>query len=290
MTKHALNKWFFLLISCGSLIAISVMAQTSDVPPITATVLLTDISGSMDEIDGQGIVKLAAAQRAAINFLDAVRAEQTTLQGARIDLLSLVTFCDRADEQQGFTEDLAAVRNAITGLATCGKTNMVEGFDLAARSLQGLQNQLAIEQSIIILLSDGLPTTGRTVNDDPSILQADVISQLQAMRPLDVCLYAIPFGDPNAAPSDNSYVDLDFLQQMVNAIGCGSFYQPTDSSQLTQVYIDARIASIGGNVILGQTNVIRQGEQLNLPEIVVQPGQTELRIDTPGQREWSRRC
>jgi Mg-chelatase subunit ChlD len=251
------------------------LSQTSSIA--SATILLTDISGSMDERDASGIIKVDAAKSAINAYTNVVEAERQNTLDTRRDLLSLVTFCSSAQVEQSFTEDLNAMRNASTVLQTCGTTNMVEGVNLVTAQIQNFHNSYPGESVSVILLSDGIPTTGIAATER-SALQNEVIQALQPWQSEDVCLYIVPLGDPTVSSSSDRYVDLGFLQRMVDTVGCERLYNVEDASQLTEIYLDIRVRSQGSQVILGETQRILPNQTVELP-INVTEDQNTLRVD-----------
>jgi hypothetical protein len=98
-------------------------------------VLLLDTSASTQD-------KLVLIQRAAISFVE-------QLQGA--DRVKVVSFDSEVRELGGFTNDRAALKNAIYQTASGQGTKLYDAFELALNSLHSIQGRKAI-----VLFSDGV--------------------------------------------------------------------------------------------------------------------------------------
>ena len=249
--------------------------------PTTATVLLTDISGSMNERDAGGLVKLDAAKQASRVFIDAIAAERQNQVTSRRDYLTQLAFCDNSLEVQGFTTDLAAIRDAINILDTCGSTNMYAGFNLTIQRLSQFRASQPVDQTVVVLLSDGVPTetSSGLQTDDVTTLQDEVVNLMPQLQSQGACLYVIPLGDPNATLTDESFVDRDFLQRLVNVVGCGELLPFAQSGNLVNRYLSVRVASIGGNVVVDQTITVEQNQLVELAPVVVDASIGQFRID-----------
>jgi Mg-chelatase subunit ChlD len=111
------------------------------VPPQADIVLVFDRSGSM-QLDN----KIAAAQRAALDFLDAVDFSQ-----ARV---GLVSFNQTPLLDQPLTDDRAALAAAVERLTAIGGTDIAAAVEEASLELAGPRRR-PTAQGVLVLLTDG---------------------------------------------------------------------------------------------------------------------------------------
>ena len=274
-TKLVLVKLFLSLL----LLSLFGLAHAQDARLIN-TVLMIDISGSMDGTDSNRVIKLQAAKEAAVAFIEAIQAEKLSSGANARDAMALISFCNEAKLEQNFTEDLNLVRNRIIGLTTCGSTNMTQAFQIA-QSLAQMQSNSSTNPLNIILLGDGMPTESMFGASDEQSLKNEVIQTAQGLRAYNACLYAIAIGNPNTSSQSNDYVDLGFLRQVKNAVNpsCGELYASTNTSALIQNYLSIRVITRGGEVSFGQTSTIQPNQTINLQPFDIEAGTQQLRID-----------
>jgi VWFA-related protein len=114
--------------------------------PVT-TMLVMDISGSMDKND-----KISAAKEAAKSYVAQMRPG---------DQAGLITYDTQVYTVQPITADAAALTAAIDGLKTGSDTAMYNALMEAERALEGVAGRKAI-----IVLTDGLDNKSQSTADD----------------------------------------------------------------------------------------------------------------------------
>ena len=222
----------------------------------SATVLVMDISGSMDNSLG-GSTKLDAAKSAGQDILTMIG--QESQMGDATHEIGVVTFSSGARQNTALTTDYAAAESVMDGLVTDGSTNIGAGLELANETLA---DQIGSDaQRTIILLSDGFNNVGMA---NEEILAGPV--QLAANT--GTCIYTVGFGNPGD-------YDQGLLQNIASSSGCGSYYDASAADQLRRIYIRLRHESVGANVIefAGQ---VSQGEGVEVGTYVVQPGTSQI--------------
>ena len=171
-------------------------------------VLAIDTSGSMLEPSGvPGETKLDAARRAAATFLDTLR-----LPG---DQAAIVAFNSDAKLVHGFTDDLGALRYALTQLPQATGTRIDRGLEVAGAELADSRHRPA-NLPVVILLTDGRPTDGT----GPGALTV-----AKALRARGVVIFTIGLG----ADADGGL--------LVQIAGNDERYSyAPDSTSLSQIY------------------------------------------------------
>jgi len=194
-----------------------------------ATVILTlDTSGSMVASD-VAPTRLAAAERAARNFVSALPA------GVQ---LGLVSFSGNARVLVPATSDRATVLAAIDTLQAAGGTATAEAIALSLSTITtigpGADGKPA--PAAIVLMSDGTPTIGRA-GQSPSQSVVDATGAAkQAGVPIDTIAFGTAEGTVTvqgqtvAVPSDPQA-----MQQIAAATG-GRTFTATTADQLKSVY------------------------------------------------------
>jgi Ca-activated chloride channel family protein len=112
-----------------------------------ATALIMDVSGSM--ADGG---KIDSARNAATAFIDTL--------GVR-DSAALISFANDVRVVQGYTQDRAALKNAIAGLEPGGETALYDAISQTAQ----LQGALPQRRKVLLLLTDGADTRSKQALD-----------------------------------------------------------------------------------------------------------------------------
>lgn len=180
-------------------------------------VLAIDLSGSMDERD------FVAADGVRVQRLEAVKRVVGRFIAAREgDRVALIVFGSKAFVQAPFTEDLrslgALLEQAEVGIA--GPHTVVgDAIGLAIRTFEAS----AIEQRLLILLSDGADTGSRM-----SPLNAAAIAAQNGVE-----IFTIGVGDPEGSGEDR--VDLGTLREIAVGTG-GRFFSADDEPGLAAVY------------------------------------------------------
>lgn len=117
-----------------------------EIIPVT-TMLVMDISGSMDKND-----KLAAAKEAAKSYVSQMRSG---------DQAGLIAYDTQVYTIQPLTTDIAALTSAIDGLKTGSDTAMYNALIEAEKALESVSGRKAI-----IVLTDGLDNRSQSTADD----------------------------------------------------------------------------------------------------------------------------
>ncbi len=170
--------------------------------------LALDLSGSMETedfvLDGQPLSRLDAVKRVAAGFVAARRG----------DRIGLVIFGDRAYVAQPPTFDVGSVARAIetAQIGVSGRSTAIsDGLGLATRRL--MDSEAA--SKVIVLLSDGVDTTGKVQGTDAARLAAS-----HGMRVHTIALGPEDFG---SQPAARDGVDAIALRQMAELGGGTSF-------------------------------------------------------------------
>lgn len=171
--------------------------------PVT-TMLVIDISGSMDKND-----KIGAAKQAAKLYVSQMRPG---------DQAGLIAFDTQVHTVQPVTSDIAALTSAIDGLQTGSDTAMYNAIQEAAQALEGVSGRKAI-----IVLSDGLDNQSSSTEDDI----------VNSVGPSGLTISAIGFGDPGAA--GQAGIDEAGLRSLTSRSG-GQYAYASDAQALSALY------------------------------------------------------
>ena len=221
----------------------------------SATVLLVDVSGSMDEVS-LGRRKIESARLAASNVIDMI--EQESQVGESNHQIAVATFTTNATLDLGLTTDYDAARQTINRLVPLERTNIGAGLQV---TIQALTSAPADAQKIIILLSDGLTNEGLS----PGGILAGPVQEAAAAG---TCIYTVGLGDPGD-------LDEDLLRRIAEGSGCGTYTYASTPAELEQVYIRLRHQSLGQ--IIGEfQGQIAQGETVDVGQVEVPRNQGEL--------------
>lgn len=186
------------------------IAATKDI--VTASgreiVLALDLSGSMVKedfvLDGKPLSRLDAVKRVAARFVAARRG----------DRIGLVIFGDRAYVAQPPTFDVASVARAIevAQIGISGRSTAIsDGLGMAARRLM----QGDAKSKVVVLLSDGVDTSGKVGASDAA--------RLAASHGIRVHTIALGPDDLESQPQSRDAVDAQALRAMAEAGGGTSF-------------------------------------------------------------------
>lgn len=160
-------------------------------------VLAIDLSGSMEnedfDLDGEALTRLDAVKRVAAHFV----------RGRSGDRMGLVVFGDRAYFASPPTFDVEAVARAIEGAAigVSGRSTAIsDGLGLALKRL----SKSDAPSRVVILLSDGVDTTGALAATDVADLAKDI----------GIRIHTVALGpqDLETAPDANDAVDTATLR------------------------------------------------------------------------------
>ena len=171
--------------------------------PVT-TMLVIDISGSMDKND-----KISAAKNAARAYVNQMRPG---------DQAGLIAYDTNVYVVQPITSDMAVLTGAIDGLQTGSDTAMYDALIEAEKALEGVSGRKAI-----IVLSDGLDNQSQSTADD-------VISGVSQSG---ITISAIGFGD--AGTTGQTGLDEAALQSLADGTG-GAYGFATAPEALKSLY------------------------------------------------------
>lgn len=243
-TNRLLFRTFFRLIgimsvvmAMGRLPGVYAQAPTTG----TATVLVMDVSGSMNDPDGSGLAKLEGAKGAGLLIANAVAQENSL--GTAKHQAGLVTFNEQAQVISGLTTDATPLTQAIQGMAAEGNTNIGDALERGLDVLEGTPSDVA---KILILLSDGLPTAG--IDQPQQFLDGPVARAVSQ----GTCIYTIGLGA-------GGEMNADLLRIIAEGSGCGAFYLADEAFQLRTIYMRLRHETTGENVQTWE-GTIQQGE------------------------------
>jgi Ca-activated chloride channel family protein len=204
-------------------------ARLISTPKQRATVVLTlDTSGSMVATDVSP-TRLAAAQQAARDFVNALPA------GVQI---GLVDFSTTASVLAAPTSDRATVVAAINGLSAGGGTATAAAIKLSVQTVTsvpvGKTGQKA--PGTMVLMSDGSPTIG----ENGMTAAASVATEAAAAKASGVKINTIAFGTPNGTVTIQGEVipvpaDPAAMAQIASATG-GRTFSAQSADQLKSVY------------------------------------------------------
>jgi VWFA-related protein len=171
--------------------------------PVT-TMLVIDISGSMDKND-----KIGAAKEAAKAYVNRMRSG---------DQAGLIAYDTQVHTVQPITSDIPTLTSAIEGLQTGTDTAMYNALIQAEKALEGVPGRKAI-----IVLTDGMDNRSRYTADD-------VISGISESG---LTISAIGFGDTSASGQEG--LDEAGLTSLAERSG-GQYAFATDAQTLSALY------------------------------------------------------
>ncbi len=254
-------------------------------PGSTATVLVIDTSGSMDEDDLSGRRKIEGAVEAAKDLIALLRHENQW-NGQPIHTAGVVSFDGDPVVEIEPTADFDEVEEVLDDLWADGGTAMAAALQEATQTLL----DIPAEQRVMVLLTDGVPTIGTDGTKmargdyDPEVyerLRQQVLAAAHAAAQQGICIYAVGFGDPNQHESDGSpSLDIDLLRQVATTSTCGAgpgaAYNSQTAFQLRTVFVQTRHAS-QGEVLSQNSGQIQQGAIVDLGTVEIPKGQTYFR-------------
>jgi len=254
---------------------VNVVAQTSGTNDSVLTVLVFDTSGSMDDMDASGIIKLDAAKRAGKNLLS-LMASQNDSGFSAVNQVGIVEFYDSANVTIRPTTDMNAASRALDSLYATGGTSMPKGI----REALNLFSSNPADVSLIILLSDGLPNIGLNDEQDEALVRSQVLDLATEAGQRGICLYTIGLGDPIAGTIDEA-----FLEQVATNSGCGQYYNAREAKDLEQIYLRLGHSSTG-NILLDKSGTISQGQTVNIDNVQIPDNQSVIlfTLNWPGSQ------
>ena len=171
--------------------------------PVT-TMLVIDISGSMDKND-----KIGAAKEAAKAYVSGMRAG---------DQAGLITYDTQVYTVQPITSDSSALVSAIDGLQTGSDTAMYDALVEAENALEGVSGRKAV-----IVLTDGMDNQSSSTADDV----------INGIGESGLSISAIGFGDTTATGQEG--LDEAGLKTLAEGTG-GQYAFATDAQTLSTLY------------------------------------------------------
>jgi hypothetical protein len=260
-------------------------SELTPTPSNTSTVVLVDSSGSMNELDQSGKIKLEAARDAANNTLEVIKFENRA-GGGTANQAGLVDFNFAARVDAQLSQDISSVQTALPSLFAEGGTGMPDGLKTG---IDILSQDTSSSKKIIILLSDGMANIGHG-NDqslDMLAVRQQVLDQATRAGQEGICIYTVGFGIPGAigTVSGEASIDEELLKQIPLNAGCGDNYNAQNATELGNVYVEIRHVSTG-NVLLSQSGQIAQDQRLDIGNVQVPVNQSLLlyTLNWPGSQ------
>lgn len=230
--RHLVATTFIAAIA-SLVLALAGPSRTEQVPRERATVVLTiDTSLSMGAEDVDP-TRIDAAKAAAIAFLD--DAPDTVDVG-------LVSYNGVPVVRVTPTDDRNIVRSAVQELELGEATATGDAIFASLEALTGVLDRAGENPdetpAVIVLLSDGTPTVGRTVEEA-------VTAAIEASVPVSTVAFGTPDGvvtvpdvnNPGRTVTVPVPVDEPTLRLIANGTG-GSFFTAASSDELAAVYRD----------------------------------------------------
>lgn len=179
--------------------------------PIALSLLL-DTSASME-------TKLSTAQEAAVGFARRLRPQ---------DLAEVVDFDSRVVTLQTFTNNAAALEQAIRKTSAGGSTSIYNAIYIALKDLKKVvaPNPDEIRRQAIVVLSDG--------EDTSSLLPFEEV--LDLARRSETAIYSIGLRASDASNSSKGFKEAEFVLRQFSQETGGRTFFPAQISDLTGVY------------------------------------------------------
>ena len=171
--------------------------------PVT-TMLVIDISGSMDKNN-----KIGAAKEAAKAYVNGMRSG---------DQAGLISYDTQVYTVQPITSDIPTLAAAIDGLQTGSDTAMYDALSAAEKALEGISGRKSI-----IVLTDGMDNQSSTSADDV----------INGISESGLTISAIGFGDITANGQEG--LDETGLRSLAERAG-GQYAFATDAQTLSALY------------------------------------------------------
>ena len=193
--------------------------------------LALDISGSMSALDFEPLNRLEAAKEVITDFIN--RRED--------DRIGLVVFSRDAFIHSPLTIDHQALHFLVSEIRLASDLGIDDGtaMGMGLGSAANLLKDAPLESKVIVLLTDGVNTTG----------EIDPITAAAAAKALDIKVHTIAVGRPGAVgggeaaaegeggPQEGYELDEETLRKIAEITG-GMFFRATDGEELKRVYIE----------------------------------------------------
>lgn len=248
----------------------------------TETVLVMDVSGSMEGLDDSGVMKISAAKTAARNLLEVIQSEQTAFSEAVNHEVGLVSFSDYSQVEYHLTEDINAVKSVTQNLQPYGFTALGAGlmdglnlFDPASGAMQ-----------MVILMSDGLPNVPiDDYNDNQADIRAEIMNLASQAGSQGICVNTVGFGSNTSDPEAEGFFDEQLLRDIAAASTCGAYYNARNAGELANIFLRLRHSSLG-EVILEESGEISQGEERLVGNVELPRDQAQMlfTLNWPGSQ------
>ncbi len=225
---------FFLAVASVMILAVAGPARTEKIPREHATVVLTiDTSLSMGATDVDPS-RIDAAKQAALTFLDKA---PSTLD------IGLVSFSGIPVVRVVPTRDRAVVAASIRSLQLGEATATGDAIFASLDAIKAAPDASQVEPgsganpaAVIVLLSDGTPTVGRSV--DSAVAAANQAGVPISTVSLGTANGRVTINDPNS-PGNKVTVDVPVdektLSDIAKATG-GKFFTAKSTAELASVY------------------------------------------------------
>jgi Mg-chelatase subunit ChlD len=218
----------------------------------TYTVIVLDVSGSMNQSDPSGRSKMEAAKLAAQEMVSQLEIANNSM--GTDHQVAIIAFDDRAYVKSDFTSDFVLIKSTLRDLSPNGGTDISDGLSSANKLLARTQG---LGKNFIILMTDG--DSGEDIDDFIQGPLAIANSQRS-------CVYTVAFGND---------ADRDLLRQIAKNSFCGNYYEALDAFELAATYSSAAATTVGSNVT-NLTGIIKEGQQIFAGNYTVPPGQAVL--------------
>ena len=223
----------------------------------SVTILVTDISGSMDEY-WHGQTKIEGARDAALRIVNML--EQESAFSSVDHQAGVVSFSDYAEMIVPLTTDFNDLRDGLRSLQPMDMTNLGAGLIVANDMLEDVEDDLP---RYIILLSDGINNEG--------LSNADILAGPAAYAgEQGACIYTVGFGDA-------TNLDEDLLRAIADRSDCGAYYHAESMQALADAYIRIRHEAAGA-IISEQHERIHQDETVTAEPLQVPEAQDEMHL------------
>jgi len=231
-------RWLSRLPAALALLAVASLALALARPHVrhrvpvneASLMLVTDVSGSM-AADDVNPSRLAAAERAANNFIDKLPSKVR---------VGAITFSGSAQAVQGPVTNHDAAREIIDNANPNGATATGDAVELALQLLHGASRKHP--PSAIVLLSDGAANTG-----------VDPVTAAREAGRDRIPIYTVALGTPDGTlPSPDPFSpplavppDPQLMSQMAQASG-GRAFDAQTADELSSIYghLGSQLASV----------------------------------------------
>ncbi len=122
---------------------------------------------------------------------------------------------------------------------------------------------------------------------DDSLTRQQVLDLASEAGQNGYCIYTVGFGIPRGtgSVSREASIDEDFLRQVAQNSGCGTYYNAQNATELANVYVDLQHTATG-DVQLNQSGNIAQGQTVDIGQVPVARNQSLMlfTLNWPGSQ------